>query len=61
MLFDRDLGTVIESPREVPAEAAIQLAVMTRAQLRKRHFRWNPDTSQWDDIGELKNEQGIDT
>ena len=53
VLHDAELGTVIECPRDVPAEAALQLAKMTKTELRKRHLRWNPQTNAWDDIGNL--------
>jgi hypothetical protein len=50
---DAHLGTVFEFPVPFPDEAAIQLARMNQAQLRRSHLRWNPQTDAWDTVGSL--------
>ncbi|MFF5257174.1 hypothetical protein ACFY4K_34870 [Streptomyces leeuwenhoekii] len=53
VIHDIEHNCVIECPKDVPAEGAIQLAQMARDGLSMCHLRWDADNRTWQTVGTI--------
>ncbi|WP_307659049.1 hypothetical protein [Streptomyces sp. V1I1] len=56
VIHDVENNCVIECPKEIPAEAAAQLAQLAREGLSQRHIRWDPENRRWQAVGSISGE-----
>lgn len=54
VIHDAEYNTVVECPKELPAEAALQLARKSRDELTRVHLRWDVEACVWQIVGSIE-------